>query len=224
MEQKKVASARPRSSNTDSADASTADVSTADASTADASTADASTADASTATPSVASTADPVATTARARPKRRHRLTDAERQARDRDAQRRRDDRQYKLHATYLEDAIADKPPAPNVIGAAAEDRAVAALEADGYQIVTRNWKRDLGELDVVARDGDILVFVEVRSREDDEHGHAAEMVSWQKRGKVTKVAYLYLVLEKPAYDQCRFDVVAVTGDSVEIIKDAWRG
>ncbi len=151
-------------------------------------------------------------------------MSDAEREARARDAQRRRDDRQYKLHAASLEDAIADKPPAPTAIGAAAEDRAVAALEADGYLIVARNWKRPSGELDVVARDGDVLVFVEVRSREDDEHGHAAEMVSWQKRGKVTRIAYLYLVLEKPAYDECRFDVVAVTGDRVEIIKDAWRG
>jgi len=160
------------------------------------------------------------ATKPRAKP---HRLSDEEKRARERDAERRRDDRQHKLHASLIEAAIADKPPAPNVVGAEAEDRAVAALEADGYDIVTRNWKRDLGELDVVARDGDVLVFVEVRSREDDEHGHAAEMVSWQKRGKVSKVAYLYLVLERPAYETCRFDVVAVTGASVEIIKDAWR-
>lgn len=154
---------------------------------------------------------------------KRHRLSVAEKRARERDAERRRDDRQHELHAAALEDAIADKPPAPNAIGAAAEDRAVAALQAEGYFIVERNWKRDIGELDVIARDGDILVFVEVRSREDDEHGHAAEMVSRTKRAKVSKVAYLYLVLERPAYERCRFDVVAVTGASVEIIKDAWR-
>ncbi len=123
-----------------------------------------------------------------------------------------------------IEDSIADKPPASNEIGAAAEARAVAALIAEGYTIIARNWKRDLGELDVVAWDGDVLVFVEVRSREDDSHGHAAEMVSWGKRAKVTKVAYLYLVLERPSYERCRFDVVAVTGESIEIIKDAWRG
>ncbi|MFN0250769.1 MAG: YraN family protein [Kofleriaceae bacterium] len=128
------------------------------------------------------------------------------------------------MHAASLEDAIADKANAPNMIGAAAEDRAVAALEADGYTIIARNWSRDIGELDVVARDGNVLVFVEVRSRADDEHGHAVEMVSAPKRTKVTKVAYLYLVLERPDYDQCRFDVVAVTGDAIEIIKDAWRG
>jgi putative endonuclease len=154
---------------------------------------------------------------------RRSRLSAEETLARARDAERRRDDRQYKLHRGSLEDEIADKPPTPNVIGAEAEDRAVAALEAEGYEIIKRNWKRDLGELDVVARDGNVLVFVEVRSREDDAHGHAAEMVSWQKRAKVSKVAYLYLVLERPAYEEARFDVVAVTGQSVEIIKDAWR-
>lgn len=99
----------------------------------------------------------------------------------------------------------------------------MVALEAAGYVIVERNWKRELGELDVIARDGDVLVFVEVRSRADDEHGHAAEMVSPQKRAQVSKVAYLYLVLERPAYEQCRFDVVAVTGDTIEILQDAWR-
>lgn len=122
-----------------------------------------------------------------------------------------------------MQEAIADRSKSPNVIGAAAEDRAVAALEADGYFIVKRNWSCDTGELDVVARDGDVLCFVEVRSREDDAHGHAAEMVSFRKRAKVSKVAYLYLCLERPVYEECRFDVVAVTGDSVEIIKDAWR-
>jgi putative endonuclease len=155
---------------------------------------------------------------------KRHRLSQEERRVRERDVERRREDRQWKLHRAALEDAIADKPPAPNEIGAAAEERAVMALAAEGYTIITRNWKRDIGELDVVAWDNDVLVFVEVRSRENDEHGHAAEMVSWQKRTKVTKVAYLYLVIERPAYEKCRFDVVAVTGPSVEIIKDAWRG
>lgn len=154
---------------------------------------------------------------------KRTRLSDEEKRARARDVERRRDERQLHQHQRRLEDAIADKPPSPSLVGAEAEERAVAALIRDGYSIVERNWKRGIGELDVVARDRDVLAFVEVRSREDDDHGHAAEMVTWQKRAKVTKVAYLYLLVERPAYEQCRFDVVAVTGDRVEIIKDAWR-
>lgn len=163
-------------------------------------------------------------TTKTADSRRRNRLDAVTKLARERDARRRTDTRHARLHAAALEDAIADKPPAPNEIGAAAEDRASAALAAEGYDIIVRNWRCDIGELDVVARDGDTLVFVEVRSREDDSHGHAAEMVTWAKRSKVTKVAYFYLVLEKPQYEECRFDVVAITGDQIDIIKDAWRG
>ena len=107
--------------------------------------------------------------------------------------------------------------------GASAEDAAAAALIAAGYSIVARNWTCEVGELDVVARDGEILVFVEVRSRANADHGHAAEMVTLPKRRKVTRVAQLYLVLERPRYDECRFDVVAITGERLDIIKDAWR-
>ncbi len=107
--------------------------------------------------------------------------------------------------------------------GASAEDRAAAALEAAGYTIIERNWSCDVGELDVVARDGDILVFVEVRSRANADHGHAAEMVTPAKRRKVSRVAELYLGLERPQFEECRFDVVAITGDRIDILRDAWR-
>ena len=107
--------------------------------------------------------------------------------------------------------------------GASAEDLAVAALEAAGYQIIARNWECQRGELDVVARDGDVLVFVEVRSRADPAHGHAAEMVTPAKRASVERVAQMYLVLERPVFERCRFDVVAITGDQVDLIADAWR-
>ncbi len=107
--------------------------------------------------------------------------------------------------------------------GASAEGRAVAALEAAGYTIIDRNWECDVGELDVVARDGDILVFVEVRSRANADHGHAAEMVTPAKRHKVSRVAQFYLGTQRPVFEECRFDVVAITGNELDIIKDAWR-
>ena len=107
--------------------------------------------------------------------------------------------------------------------GASAETDATGALIVAGYQIVERNFVCKAGELDVVARDGDVLVFVEVRSRADASHGHAAEMVSPAKRAQVTRVARIYLLARAPEFDECRFDVVAVTGDVIDIIKDAWR-
>ncbi len=107
--------------------------------------------------------------------------------------------------------------------GTRAETGAAAALEAAGYRIVERNYRCKAGELDIIARDGDILAFVEVRSRADDAHGHAAEMVSPTKRRQVARIAAHYLALERPEIDQVRFDVVAITGGTVDVIKDAWR-
>lgn len=109
------------------------------------------------------------------------------------------------------------------VVGDRNEGIAANALRAAGYAIVAQNYRCKAGELDVVARDGEVLVFVEVRSRSDHEHGHAAEMVNAPKRGRVTRIARHYLALERPDFDECRFDVVAITGDEIEIIKDAWR-
>jgi len=107
--------------------------------------------------------------------------------------------------------------------GSEAEDRAAAALEAAGYSIVVRNWRCDAGELDVVAREGSVLAFVEVRSRATDEHGHAAEMVGARKRSRVVRAAKVYLAIERPIEPELRFDVVAITGDQIEILRDAWR-
>lgn len=107
--------------------------------------------------------------------------------------------------------------------GQEAEVRAAAALVAAGYTIVATNWRCDSGELDLVARDRGVLVFVEVRSRSSVEHGHAAEMVGARKRRHVERVAEVYLAIERPIEDDVRFDVVAVTGDEVCILRDAWR-
>ena len=107
--------------------------------------------------------------------------------------------------------------------GASAEAIAARALSDAGYDLVEQNWTCDAGELDIVARQGDVLVFVEVRSRRDGAHGHAAEMVTPAKQRRVTRLAGIYLLARAPAYERCRFDVVAITGDEVEIIRDAWR-
>lgn len=107
--------------------------------------------------------------------------------------------------------------------GASAEDRATAALEAAGYTIVARNWRCSAGELDIIARERDVLVFVEVRSRASARYGHAAEMVTIGKQRQVTRVAGLYLAIARPRFSHARFDVVALTGDRIDLIRDAWR-
>jgi putative endonuclease len=107
--------------------------------------------------------------------------------------------------------------------GAVAERDAAQLLIAAGYEIVERNYRCKAGELDIIARDDGVLVFVEVRSRSDDEHGHAAEMVRRHKQRRVIRVARCYLAVVAPEFERCRFDVVAITGDEVEVLKDAFR-
>ena len=107
--------------------------------------------------------------------------------------------------------------------GASNEALAARSLIAAGYQLVERNFACDAGELDIVARDGTVLVFVEVRSRSSGDHGEAAEMVTPAKRRRVSHIAAIYLEMRRPRFEECRFDVVAITGDDVQIIKDAWR-
>ena len=108
-------------------------------------------------------------------------------------------------------------------VGVTGEDRAVAHLARCGYRIVERNYRCKLGELDVVARDHGVLVFVEVRSRRSADRGSALHAVNWKKRRKVARVAMQYLAYRQPVFDEARFDVVAITGGELVHIKDAWR-
>ena len=96
-------------------------------------------------------------------------------------------------------------------------------LISEGYEIVERNFRLKAGELDIVARDGDVLCFVEVRSRASAEHGHAAETIGPSKRRQVSRVAELYIAQRAPVFERSRFDVVAITGEQIDLIRDAWR-
>lgn len=108
--------------------------------------------------------------------------------------------------------------------GQSAETVATRLLVAHGYEIVERNFRGTSGELDIIARDRDVLCFVEVRSRADGDHGHAAEMVDRKKQRQVTRVALEYIGFRDPRFTRSRFDVVAITGDDAQLIRDAWRG
>jgi putative endonuclease len=115
------------------------------------------------------------------------------------------------------------RAPSTVAIGASAEAAAAGLLLARGYTIVERNYRCAAGELDIVARDRGVLVFVEVRSRSTSEHGHAAEAVSPRKQRQVARVAAHYLDSRRPSYEGTRFDVVAITAGELELIQDAWR-
>ena len=95
--------------------------------------------------------------------------------------------------------------------GSMAEDKAARLLERHGLAIIARNYRTRLGEIDLVARDGDVLVFVEVRMRASDRYGGAAETITPGKRRRIESAARHFLAglgREPP----CRFDVVTVSG------------
>jgi putative endonuclease len=110
--------------------------------------------------------------------------------------------------------------------GKRGEDLACAALEQRGYSIVARRYRVRSGELDIVARDGQTLVFVEVKARADREFGTAAEAVTPLKQRKLIGLAEEYLMRHHLHDCPCRFDVVAIHLDAaapaIEVIQNAF--
>lgn len=97
--------------------------------------------------------------------------------------------------------------------GRTAEARAAAHLQAQGLTILARNYRVTGGEIDLIARHGAELVFVEVRSRRSAAFGSAAETVTASKRRRIGLAAQHYLLgLSQRALPPCRFDVVSIEG------------
>lgn len=104
-------------------------------------------------------------------------------------------------------------PEARRAQGDAAEDRACRHIEESGLTIVERNFRTRGGEIDIVARKGDVLVFVEVRSREVPGFGTPEESVTPAKRRRIVATARQYLSNVPPSsWREARFDVIAIEG------------
>ena len=97
-------------------------------------------------------------------------------------------------------------------LGKAGEDRAVEELERRGYAILARRYRTRHGEIDIVARDGETTVFVEVKARLTAEFGTAAAAVTAVKQRRLVRMAVDYLARHRLAGRPCRFDVVAIDG------------
>lgn len=105
------------------------------------------------------------------------------------------------------------------------ETRALAELERAGLRLIERNWHCRFGEIDLVMRDGEAVVFVEVRYREGDTAGGALASVGAAKRTKLVRAAELYLAQHAAlAQRPCRFDVVAFDGQGSGVRCDWQRG
>ncbi|MBF0135061.1 MAG: YraN family protein [Magnetococcus sp. DMHC-1] len=111
--------------------------------------------------------------------------------------------------------------------GRFAEDLAAGHLSRTGYRILERNVRFRRGELDIVALQGDTLVFCEVKARRTDTYGSPAEAIDFRKQRRLTLLATLYLQAH-PEYSNhfCRFDAVLITrqgpGWKVEVLQNAF--
>ncbi len=113
-----------------------------------------------------------------------------------------------------------------NSVGKEGEEIAVRYFRKRGYRIIERNYRTPLGEIDLIAKDGDVIVFVEVKTRTDSAFGRPFEAVDWRKKEKIRKVSLCYLKKfrhEVPA----RFDVLSIDIENgekrVEHIRDAFE-
>jgi putative endonuclease len=108
------------------------------------------------------------------------------------------------------------------VLGADGEAQAAAWYEANGYEVVCRNWRCREGELDLVVRRGRELVFVEVKTRTTDRFGIPAEAVTPIKQARLRGLAARYLADTGARSSRLRFDVVAILAGNLEVIEAAF--
>lgn len=103
------------------------------------------------------------------------------------------------------------------------ETLAAKYLEQQGYKIIEKNFRCRQGEIDLIAREGPYLVFIEVKYRKNASMGTAIEAVNTKKQNVIRKVASYYLVSNHLSQQTpCRFDVIGITGEQIELIKNAF--
>ena len=111
-------------------------------------------------------------------------------------------------------------------LGKTGEDLACRELERRGYVIIARRHRCRGGELDIVARDGPTLVFVEVKARHGRAFGDATEAVTWQKQQRIIRLASDYVMRHHLNEVPCRFDVVSIQFENgrplIEVFQSAF--
>jgi putative endonuclease len=105
--------------------------------------------------------------------------------------------------------------------GKAAEDAAVVYLTGHGLRLVDRNWHCKGGEIDLIMRDRDVLVFIEVRERNNARFGGAGASITATKQARLLHAARLYLA-RLPSEPPCRFDAVLIESGQLSWLRDAF--
>ena len=102
-------------------------------------------------------------------------------------------------------------PPTDRItLGKTGEDYACRELERRGYEILARRFRTRLGEIDIVAREAETLVFIEVKARRSTRFGEPVEAVGWRKQQTIARIAAEYVLRHGIGNATCRFDVVSI--------------
>ena len=116
-----------------------------------------------------------------------------------------------------------DLPAHPNQVrGRWGEDLAADWYRSHRYRVLARNWRCPIGELDLVVRRRRLVAVVEVKARRTDAFGPAAAAVGPVKQQRIRRLAAEWLAVTGTAGVEVRFDVVAVTGTTIEVIEGAF--
>lgn len=123
--------------------------------------------------------------------------------------------------APSRDSAATDRPTPADArarLGRAGEEAAARHLEAKGLVLLDRNWRQGRLELDIVCREGDTVVFVEVKSRRHDALARPDEALTPRKRRTLARAARAWLAARKAWSQPCRFDVVTVLADAANTL------
>jgi putative endonuclease len=112
-------------------------------------------------------------------------------------------------------------------LGELGEKLALKRIKRLGYKLVAKNYRCPLGEIDLIAKDGDCLVFIEIKTRRNSSTGNAKEALQQRKRRQISRVALYYMKANGCCDIEARFDVIAVNirggKEEIELIQDAFE-
>lgn len=112
------------------------------------------------------------------------------------------------------------------IVGNYGEELATKFLIKNKYKIIEKNYSCKFGEIDIIAKDKNILVFVEVKSRTNEKYGTPATAVNYYKKRNIINTAKYYLMKNKLQNEFCRFDVIEILmendDNNIRLIKNAF--
>lgn len=106
--------------------------------------------------------------------------------------------------------------------GRKSESAALSHLQEKGYEIIGQNYRTRGGEIDIIAKDGEVIVFIEVKARRSERYGSPKWGITPAKQRKLSMAALYYLKEKRLMNSRARFDVVSIQQGKIEIIKNAF--